>query len=109
MNLLTSYIIKKIFLLCFSFTDLFPQSQMYTNTSKMFILVLACNILAILAQGCGLFLHSFLNYKMYDPLTWILPIALVLSSCRWWGNYVSHYTCGNNKFLNNYKYIITAF
>ncbi|XP_029033915.2 chitin synthase chs-2-like [Osmia bicornis bicornis] len=74
--------------------NLFSQSERYPITSKMFILVLACNILALLAQGCGLFLQSFLNYKSYDPLIWILPTALVLSSCRWWGNYISHYTCG---------------
>lgn len=77
--------------------DILSQNKKYISSTKMFILILLCNILALISQGSGLFLQSFLNYRMNDSITWILPTSLLLSSCRWWNNYVSeHSYCGNN-------------
>ncbi|CAK9800283.1 Chitin synthase chs-2 [Anthophora plagiata] len=84
--------------------NLFCQYQRNRNR-KMFILILLCNILTLISQGVGLFLPSFLIYDLRDPATWILPIALLLSSCRWWSNYVSHYSHYNNGFM---KYLATV-
>ncbi|XP_076658040.1 chitin synthase chs-2 [Halictus rubicundus] len=85
---------------CMSFIpvliNLLSQNQKYIGTSKMFILVIVCNILALLAQGSGLVLNSFLHHNMNGTLMWVLPVSLLFSSCRWWINYVSdHSYCGN--------------
>ncbi|XP_076280486.1 chitin synthase chs-2 isoform X3 [Lasioglossum baleicum] len=81
-------------------TDLLSQNQKYTGTSKMFILVISCNILALLAQGSGLVLPFFIHRNTNGTPTWVLPVSLLLSSCRWWLNYVSdHSYCGLIKFL----------
>ena len=47
-------------------------------------------------------LPYFLYYGAHDSVTWILPVSILLSSCRWWLNYVSiHSCCGNHKFLSD--------
>ncbi|XP_076379793.1 chitin synthase chs-2 isoform X2 [Megalopta genalis] len=89
---------------CMSFIpvliNLISQNQKYVETSKMFVLILLCDVLALIAQGSGLILHSFLHYNTNDALMWIFPISLLLSSCRWWINYVSdHSYCGFIRFL----------
>ncbi|XP_076751332.1 chitin synthase chs-2 [Xylocopa sonorina] len=78
--------------------NLFTQYQKYTSVkTTMFMLVLVCNIIALIAQGSGVILQLFVNYTQ-DPLIWILLIALLLSSCRWWCNYVDYTNCCG--FLN---------
>ncbi|XP_054005861.1 chitin synthase chs-2-like [Hylaeus anthracinus] len=80
--------------------DILSQNQRYTSSPRMFALILMCNIAALVAQGSGVFLQSFVHYDIYDPITWILPISLLLSSCRWWPNYVSdHSYCGFIRFV----------
>lgn len=81
-------------------TDLLTQHHKYSSGITIFILVLMLNVLALIAQGLGIILYSILN-DVQDPLTWILPISLLLSSCRWWYNYVSHYSYLGNIF--NFK------
>ena len=47
-------------------------------------------------------LPYFLYYDARDSVTWILPVSILLSSCRWWINYVSiRSCCGNHQFLSN--------
>ncbi|XP_050482557.1 chitin synthase chs-2-like isoform X1 [Bombus huntii] len=85
--------------ICFipTILNLFIQYHKYIRATKIFIVVLASNVLAVIAQGSGTVLYSFLNYIQH-PLTWILPISLLLSSSRWWYNYVTHNSyCG---FIN---------
>ncbi|KAK1127233.1 hypothetical protein K0M31_003777 [Melipona bicolor] len=84
---------------CFipTFLNLFIQHHKYIRETKIFVVVLACNVLALIAQGSGIILYPLLNF-IQDPLTWILPISLLLASSRWWYNYISHYSyCG---FIN---------
>ncbi|XP_078049860.1 LOW QUALITY PROTEIN: chitin synthase chs-2 [Augochlora pura] len=89
---------------CMSFIpvliDLISQNQNYVGSSKMFALILLFNMLALIAQGSGLVLYSFLHYNTNEVLMWIFPISLLLSSCRWWINYVSdHSYCGFIRYL----------
>ncbi|XP_043255985.1 chitin synthase chs-2-like [Colletes gigas] len=69
--------------------SLFSENRRDTSSLAICLLILLCNILALVAQISGLFSQNFLYY---DPITWILPIALLLSSCRWWRNYVSDHS-----------------
>lgn len=78
-------------------TDLFTQHHKYSSEIIIFVLVLIINVLALIAQGLGIILYSILN-NAQDPLTWILPISLLLSSCRWWYNYISLYSYLGNIF-----------
>ncbi|KZC15104.1 Chitin synthase 8, partial [Dufourea novaeangliae] len=67
-----------------------------------------CNFLALIAQGSGVIMHSFVHYDMHDTIIWILPVSLLLSSCRWWLNYVSHHSyCGFIRFLASVKEDLT--
>lgn len=77
---------------------LFPQNKNYAGISRVLILALSC--LALLAQGSGMLL--LLYHDAHDSVTWILPVSILLSSCRWWLNYASiHSCCGNHQFLSN--------
>ncbi|XP_026670722.1 uncharacterized protein LOC108626546, partial [Ceratina calcarata] len=84
-----------------SLLNLLAQNR--KNTSNMFLLILIINFLALIAQGTGVILLCFIHNPQ-DFQGWVLFIALVLSSCRWWCNYVpcsSYY--GSLNFLAKSK------
>nr|XP_031837547.1 chitin synthase chs-2-like [Nomia melanderi] len=96
---------------CISFIpvliNLLSQNRKYSGI-KIFILCLLCNILAFIAQGSGLIIHYFLYYDAHDAIIWILPLSLLLSSCRWWINYISdHSYWGFIRFLAAVKADLT--
>ncbi|CAL7946040.1 unnamed protein product [Xylocopa violacea] len=78
--------------------NLLTQYQKYASVKTiMFTLMLVCNIFALIAQGSGVVLQFFVN-SAQDSLIWVLVVALLLSSCRWWCNYVDYTNCYG--FLN---------
>lgn len=99
----TKFNLGKMFNEFIYITDLFTQHHKYSSEITIFILVLILNVLALIAQGLGIILYSILN-DAQDSLTWILPISLLLSSCRWWYNYISLYNYLGNIF--NFKICI---
>ncbi|XP_043284276.1 chitin synthase chs-2-like [Venturia canescens] len=74
---------------------LFRNRQNYPRSKSIFLFV--GDIVATLCQLCGIFIWLLpdANVKMTDSARYTLPLALLLVSCRWWGNHVSaHNTFG---------------
>ncbi|XP_076245365.1 chitin synthase chs-2 [Calliopsis andreniformis] len=92
--------------ICFipALLNLLSQNCNYTSAPKLFILTLMCNILALASQGSGIIIQFILYYNVDHSLGWILPVSLLLSSCRWWNNYVSIDSyCGFIRYLASVK------
>lgn len=65
-------------------TDLLGKTTQQGRRTKL------CNqllhLLAVCAQCTGLIVWPLLSS---DPWLWLIPVAIMLVSCRWWENYIS--------------------
>ncbi|KAG7202391.1 hypothetical protein KM043_018708 [Ampulex compressa] len=81
--------------LCFipGLLKLLSRNQEYESVSRRkFLLFLLFDVLSLMAQASGTFVWPFLDHDVQQATTWICPAALILCSCRWWTNYVSHHS-----------------
>ncbi|XP_032669595.1 chitin synthase chs-2-like [Odontomachus brunneus] len=93
--------------LCFvpALLNLLSQNGKNRNlTVKMITLFFVFDILSLVAQLSGMFLRPLIEHDVSKTSTWLFPIALLLCSIRWWGNFVSsHSNIGLLRYLSSVK------
>ncbi|EFN88670.1 Chitin synthase 8 [Harpegnathos saltator] len=93
--------------LCFipALLNLLSQNRKNRNlTAKKFTLFIICDVLSLIAQLSGMFLWPLIEHDVHKTSTWVFPIALLLCSSRWWGNFVSSYSnIGLVRYLSSVK------
>ncbi|XP_012289241.1 uncharacterized protein LOC105704522 [Orussus abietinus] len=73
--------------------SMLSRNRSQFSSAGIFFLVIVVDFLALILQSSGFITWVLKNdgktYKYFQSIVWILPCALILSSCRWWSNYVS--------------------